>query len=213
MRLIYLITLFDLVAQCLAFKTLVRTLCWDKNEKIEGLDPNIWRIDWSGGLVNRYLMNCDGAFCYRFFRVVPKKVGISELDVNSLDNCEILQTTVAKSLMKKKKSGEISEINTESARRERHYLMSKYPQLGIEASWFVGIAEAYEGKSHNDGYGASKLEYIDEMKKNHMTYTQNLDLSSKFFKQLATCKIAPSEKDSKEKIMEGQTIISSRCEI
>ena len=72
------------------FTRLMKTQCWKKARPVPGRDPDRWRIDAAGNIVNNALKGCLGCLCHEYDHIVPFSRG----GTTSLENCQILQTRV-----------------------------------------------------------------------------------------------------------------------
>ncbi|KAE8124020.1 hypothetical protein FH972_018932 [Carpinus fangiana] len=76
-----------------SFPYSVKQQCWDKAEKVRGRDPERWRRDALGNLLFRKLVGCPGCLCHDYDHIVPYSKG----GQSTLENCQVLQTTVNRS--------------------------------------------------------------------------------------------------------------------
>lgn len=68
----------------------IKEQCWNNAPRVPKRDPSRWRYDAVGNPVLKPLKGCGGIFCHEYDHIFPFSKG----GTSTLDNCQILQTTV-----------------------------------------------------------------------------------------------------------------------
>ena len=68
----------------------IKEKCWNESPIISNRDPNRWRLDALGNPVMKALRGLQGIFAHEYDHIFPYSLG----GTSTLDNCQILQTSI-----------------------------------------------------------------------------------------------------------------------